>query len=154
MKLFFFLLLCSFTVIQTEENDSKYEDFKPLLQKVGLEKLYPKIVEQMKKRGYNENGMNGSVLDEIALINQKVNDLLTLTKQHKNTISTQVETLVKMIINKLKPDFKALNYDVTVLKKNFNLTENEVVKYKEIYSIANLNFKKLELYLYKDTPLC
>lgn len=148
------VLLCLFIVTFSEEDDSMYEKFKPMLKQVGLESLFPKIVEQIKQNEQNIDVNHSSITDQIIHVKDKITELLSLAKNNKKYLSTQVEALVKMIINKVKPEFKVLNYDGLLLQKIFNLTRSEVVRYREIYSAAKSNLKELELYLYKDTPLC
>uniref|UniRef100_A0A1B6CHC6 Uncharacterized protein n=1 Tax=Clastoptera arizonana TaxID=38151 RepID=A0A1B6CHC6_9HEMI len=153
MKLFL-VLFSAFAWTLTEDCDSRFDEFKPILKKVGLESWYPKIMEEMKKKGYLTKEVDFSVMEEIEQISRRLSDLSQITKRHKKFLSDKVESLIKMIMNKLKPDFKALNYSKDVLMRAFNLTESEVVAYKENYNTANSKFKELELYLYKDTALC
>lgn len=149
-----FILISVFIVTFSKSNEDNLDDIFPLLEQAGLGKMIPDFIESLKKKDkFVESLKHKSVIFQLEHLNKQVTLLSTVTER-KTTIPTSILNLIKGTINSLKPLINMLNYDIPVLTNVFNLTEEGVTKYQNLFKDTKKKLGKLECYIYKDTYLC
>lgn len=140
MKNLIICLVCFYFKYVHNQEDNFEDELKTLTEK---DKYVKAIYEQVKEEFYQKYGNREfTVMERITFLKDNLKSVYELTS--KKGIPDDLKMIFRTTFNSLRPDLLKLNHDDIVLKAQFNLTDEEAVSYRHIYSEAKTLFTALD----------
>lgn len=137
-----FLIFCLFCFnFKSVLNKTDYNDEERIKKIMDQYKLHP-IYQRIKEEFYIKYGNKDfTPMEKINMLKENLKRFFDLT--NRENLPEDLKTIFRTTINGLRPDFNSLNYNDTILKSVFNLTDTESASYKQCISEASSMFSQL-----------
>lgn len=133
-------LVCFYFKCVHNQEDNFESELKTITDK---DKFVKAIYDQVKEEFHQKYGNREfTVMERITFLKDNLKSVYELT--NKRGIPDDLQMIFRTTFNSLRPDLLKLNHDNVVLKGQFNLTDEEVTSYRNVYSEAKTLFTALD----------
>lgn len=120
-------------------------DLKPLLDKLNVDQKYHHFANEMYNEADKTLTEEKSPLKHIKTLNLSVRMLLNSVPDQTKLLGTEAETMGKKILQYAKDEFTKHDIAETLLKSRYNMNDDDIVKFKELYDDTKQCVEKLNV---------